>query len=46
MQLPGAADIFGTRGLVKVAVTIDGQQFRLLAAPTVLTEPPCGYVAA
>lgn len=28
VQLPGSADTFGTRGLVKVAGTIDGQPFR------------------
>jgi len=28
VQLPGSAEIFGTRGLVKVAGTIDDQPFR------------------
>ena len=28
VKLPGSADIFGTRGLVKVAGTIDGEPFR------------------
>ena len=28
VQLPGSASVFGTRGLVKVAGTIDGEPFR------------------
>lgn len=28
VQLPGSAAVFGTRGLVKVAGTIDGEPFR------------------
>jgi hypothetical protein len=28
VQLPGSATLFGTRGLVKVAGTIDGEEFR------------------
>ncbi|WP_375425870.1 DUF1905 domain-containing protein [uncultured Friedmanniella sp.] len=28
VQLPGSASVFGTRGLVKVAGTIDGAPFR------------------
>jgi hypothetical protein len=28
VKLPGSADTFGTRGLVKVAGTIDGKPFR------------------
>lgn len=28
VQLPGSAGVFGTRGLIKVAGTVDGEPFR------------------